>query len=363
MPDTSHRRPIWLSVAVACLAFLVVAAGVYFAQAFRTVTPADASAGTQLGPTTPSAQAESAAGILEAARQASLAGDHARAATTLARGLESHPTDADMHLARARALVASRDFAEAYKHYESALAIIPKDPRRPLGDPKLHFEMGTVANQAGMLDRALEHYSMAQSMDPAEPQYPLYVAMVQIKLGQDPAAMASLVRVTVLNDQLPAAWGTLAELALKQNQLSLALQHVEKARKLEPASTRWRLVQARTLKRRGGAGAAEAGGGTTASDIEQAAALLAALPPEERQRPEVMSVLAECYGLMNKPEQAGAMYAEALASTPGSVDFAYEAAVWYERAGLLAQAHQYAEIAEDLGHEDAATLLRKLNQR
>jgi predicted Zn-dependent protease len=174
--------------------------------------------------------------------------------------------------------------------------------------------------------------------------------MVQLKEGgkeNETAATASLLRATHLNPDLGEAWGTLAEIALRNDQLSIAEQHLEKARKLQPDVVRWRLVEARILNRRGQA--------------EQAAAVLTALRPEQRNEPVVLGVLAESYGLMRRPADAAAIYAQAskAAATP-SPELAYQAALWFERAGDKGQAMGFAKTAAMLGHADAAEMAARL---
>ena len=88
---------------------------------------------------------------------------------------------------------------------------------------------------AGQNDRAEEHYWMAQVLDAAEPRYPLFLGMMQIKKGDDDAAAASLLRAVKISPELAEGWGTLAELELKKNQNTLAAQHIERA---EPHLTR-----------------------------------------------------------------------------------------------------------------------------
>ncbi len=206
-----------------------------------------------------------------------------------------------------------------------------------MGDPKLHFEAGTVANEAGLVERAEEHYTMAQSGDPTEPKYPLYLAMEQIKLGKDSAALASLIRATKLNPDLAIGWGTLSELALKEGQLGLAMQHVDKARRLEPQTARWRVIEARILKRR-----AEPG------DVEKALQLLLSLEASERANPEVMKATGECFGLLQRPADAAFMYAEASKLRPDDATIAYEASLWYQRSGNEAEALRFAKKAKEL---------------
>jgi tetratricopeptide (TPR) repeat protein len=298
--------------------------------------------------------------ILEAAKKLSQDREVGKAEVVLARGVEEHPYEPELRVAHAQSLVAAGKFADAYKEYEAAISLNAehkgasgtdkwKVKTGGIGDPKLHFEAGTVANKAGLVDRAEEHYSMAQVGDPSEPKYPLYLAMIQLKLGKEDPAMASLVRAVKLDPDLAEAWGTMAELALKNNKLGLAAQHIERARRLQADVVRWRVVEARILKRQGGKG-----------DVEKAAALLTAMDKSERQKPEVMSALAECYGMLRRPGDAAAMYAEAAAAKPTDGDLWYQAAVWSERAGDADKAMQYARASATRGNADGREMVKRL---
>jgi tetratricopeptide (TPR) repeat protein len=265
-------------------------------------------------------------------------------------------------VAYAQALIGQEKQAEAYRQYEAAISL-SDDPKVKLGsdeakvagvrrDPalaQLHFEAGTSASVAGMVDRAEEHYWMAQVLDPGEARYPLYLAMVHIKKGDDGAAAASLVRAVKIKPDLAEAWGTMAELELKKNQLSLAGQHIETARKLQPEVTRWAVVQARVINRLG--------------DPQKAAAILEALPPATRMDKGTLRLLAESYGLMQSPTQAAAMYEAAAKTMPLDAEIACAAAQWWERAGERAKAIEFARTAAMLGSEEGKDLLATLEKK
>lgn len=334
-------RARWLGVVVFVLAFALVGGGVFVLRQSLRVGPAGGAGGPAAGgggsaaaqPVTPVAK------LLDDARAAMSEQRFGAAEAILAKAAEAYPEDQQVRLALAQNLVTQKKFKEAYANYEAAIALGPKSAagQAGVGDPKLHFEAGTVANEAGYVERAEEHYSMAQSGDPAEPRYPLYLAMMQIKLGKDNAALASLIRATKLNPDLAIAWGTLGELALKENQLGLAMQHVEKARRLEPEGARWRVVEARILKRRAQEG-----------DVERALQLLLSLDKADRSTPEVLRATGECYGLLQRPGDAAYMYAEAAKLRPDDADTAYQAALWYQRAGNEPEALRFGKIAQEL---------------
>lgn len=316
--------------------------------------PAGAGAGTGAGGAAASntpAPGAVAAGM-EAAARYQAAGKFSEAAAILAKLTEVDPTDLSVRTAYGQTLMGLKRYDEAYKQYEAALSVMPAGSvqRIAAGEDKaggqLHFEAGTCANMAGLSDRAIEHYSMAQTADRREPRYPLYLAMVQLKSGgqeNQAAAVASLMRAVHLNPDLGEAWGTLAEIAMRNDQLGIAAQHLERARALQPEVVRWRVVEARLLNRRGQA--------------ENAAALLTALPPAQRRDPALLGVLGESYGLMKRPGDAATMYAEAFAAVaPPNAELAYQSALWFERAGEPARAAGMARSAVLLGHKDASRL-------
>jgi tetratricopeptide (TPR) repeat protein len=260
----------------------------------------------------------------------------------LRQAVEEHPAVQDLRLAYAGALLAQHEIEQAYAQYEKALAIGPRDA-------EIEFTAGTVANMAGMVQRAQEHYAAAQTADMTDPRYPLYLGQIQLKLGQTDEARVSLLRAVHLDPDQPVAWGTLAQIALQANRVGLALRHVAKARKLEPDVLTWRLIEARALKREG--------------KVEPALTLLLALDEQQRYRPDVLRVIGECYGLMRRPADAAANYVKASDANPTDKDLAFDAAVWQDRAGDKAAALKLAQRAARLGHEDAGKLVARLKAK
>lgn len=352
-------RPVIAGVLVLGAAVLVIG-GLALRSAMSP--PSAASAGEK-PLTTASAKAIEAA--LESAAKYQRDGQFEQSSTILSKLVETNPQDPAIRRAYAQTLMGMKKYTPAYEQYEAALALQPPGTMQRIAAGKdeqaaqLHFEAGTCASAAGMLDRSIEHYSMAQTAAPGEAKYPLYLAMVQIKRagGTDPetesAAMASLLRAAKLNPDLAEAWGTLAELELRRDQPGLAAQHIENARKLQPAVAKWRLVEARILNRKG--------------EAERAATLLLALDPSQRNQPAILTVLGESYGLMRKPAEAAKLYADAFAASGASngdagpnAEYAYQAALWHERAGDKGNAAKFATSASMLGHADAKDLSVRL---
>lgn len=278
-----------------------------------------------------------ASGDLARAGDAFREGDYARAAALIEPLVAADPKAEEPRLLLAQVYCGLKRYPDAHQQMEAVLA-----QAGPSAPPALRFDAGTIANQAGAVERAAEHYAAAQTADPREPRYPLYLAMIQIKLGQDGPAMASLVRAVNLAPDLAEGWGTLGELELRTGSLGLALDHLRKARVLQPASARWRLGEAKVLKRQG--------------DPEAAAAIILALEPADRQTRDALAQLGECMGLLGRPRIAAEAYAEAAAARAGSVDeaeFHAKAAEWFERAGDADLAGKHARRAAELGREPA----------
>lgn len=338
---------------VALLALALVVGGIVVVKSASGPSAAQANGGGVGG-----VGAESIEAALAAAQVYIRDKKFVEAATILEKLVERAPTDQAAHLAYAQALLGQKKYPEAYAEYEAAIALNQTISSQrlkegaggaPVRDPvtaQLHFEAGTCANVVGRSDRAIEHYWMAQTLDASEPRYPLFLAMMQIKTGDEGAANASLVRAVKLNPDLAEAWGTMAELALRQNQLSLAAQHVEKARTLQPEVARWRIIEARIANRTG--------------EPEKAATMLVALDAQTRSDRQVITLLSESYGLMKRPGDAAKLWADAAKNAGADADAHYQAALWYQRAGDSAKAAEHAKTAAMMGHEGAKQLATDL---
>ncbi len=277
--------------------------------------------------------------VLRAAETFINEGHPEQAVIALDRAIGAKPDDLDLRLAMARARLALKQWPEALEEYQQAIRIGPTTG-------SMLFDAATVANTAGKLQDSADLYTRAQFKDPKEPKFPLYLAMVQVKLGQDEAASVSLLRVVNMNPDIAEAWGTLAEIGLKNNQLSLAEQHVGEARKRQPDVLRWRLVHAKVLKR--------------ANRTQEALDLLIGLSESERFTPAVLTTMGECFGLMKQPDRAASMYADAFGANDKNAEFAFQAAFWFEKAGNVAKAREFANKAVLLGHSGAREFLAGL---
>jgi tetratricopeptide (TPR) repeat protein len=315
-----------LLAAIAIVAVLALRGGKGSGGMNSTMPPSPATIAERL---------QSASGFFQA-------GEYAKAEGVLRLAAIETPNDQEVRERLAEALLAQKKSAEAYEQYTEAIRI---GPRRP----DLDFAAGTMASQAGKLDLSLGHYQAAQEADKTNAAYPLYAGQVQLKLGQVDAAKASLLRAATLQPESAIAWGQLAEIALNENNTRIALQHVAKARAIQPEVLAWRLVEARAHKRIG----------EPAAGVK----VLGGVAPADRLNREVLQTLAECHGMLSQPEKAAEEYALAAKAKPEEAEFAYQAAVWYERAGNKAEAQSFAKRAVELGHQRAPGLLAKVSER
>lgn len=262
-----------------------------------------------------------------------------KAKTVLDGIIAQHPSEQQPYVELAEVLVAMDKPVEAYANYERAFASGP-------ASANLHLAAGSVASMSGKLDRAEEHFLSAQQLNTSDYKAPLFLAQVQVKLGSTAKieeAKKNLILAATLRPQTAAAWGTLAELALRENKVTIAMQHIAKAREHEPAAMVWRLLEARILKRD--------------NKPEQAVALLNALDPADRGDALVLKTLAECYGMLQQPLEAAKAYALASDAEPARGDIALEAARWFIKGGDKSAAQRYAQRALDAGEEGAAELI------
>lgn len=352
---------------VGLLVALLVVGGVFVVKAL-VAPPSNADASTKAA----AANRDNAKAIeagLEAAASYQRERKYTEAAAILEKLSEQSPTDRAVRVAYAQSLIGLEKHALAYKQYEAAIALGDSGDAVASGDSQqnklehrantmkrlagrrdptlaaLHFEAGTCANEAGITDRAEEHYWMAQVLDSGEARYPLYLAMIHIRKGDDEAAMAALVRAVNLNPDLAEAWGTMAEIELKKNQTSLAAQHIETARKLQPDVTRWMLVQARAFNRQG--------------DADKAAAMLETVSATQRDK-AMLTTLAQSYGMLQQPRKAAEMYEAAVKNAPTDAELIRETAQWWHRAGDAVKALSFAKTAAMLGDDDAKSLVQTL---
>jgi tetratricopeptide (TPR) repeat protein len=254
-------------------------------------------------------------------------GDFPAAVATLEKAVASAPRQQALRLKLAEALIHQRQLDQAVTHMVEAIAIGPDAPA-------LHFDLATVASAAGQFDLSIKHYEIAQARSPKDPRPPLYAAMVHLRRGDSAKARAQLVRAVALDDNLAEAWGTLADIELRENRVDLAMQHITRARTLQPEVASWKLVQARIQKRD--------------NQPQAAAQLLMTLPDGERLTGPVLQTISESFGLLSRADLAAEQYELAYQRERSNETFARQAALWVRRAGNQSRADEVEAIASRL---------------
>ncbi|MEO0630451.1 MAG: tetratricopeptide repeat protein [Planctomycetota bacterium] len=247
--------------------------------------------------------------------------------------------DVPLRLSLAEVLLRQERIEEAYGQYEAALAIEPNAAA-------VQFQAGTIAAMLDRTERAAEHYSMARSMDATVAQYPLYLAAVQQELGLIGEAKENFLFALHLDRSDPTAAAALAQIALNENDRELALNYARTAREIEPGQAAYVVLEARALQR--------------LARPEEAIGLLLALPDEALYQVGVLTLASECLGLLRRPGDAAGLWADAADADAGSAEKAFQAALWFERAGDAEKAKQYASRAGMLGHAQAAGVVERL---
>jgi Flp pilus assembly protein TadD len=273
---------------------------------------------------------------LAASGEAMKNGRPEQAETLLRNAVGQRPGDQSLRLALAEALTAQRKHSEAFAEMREAMRIGPLAAQ-------MHLDAGTLASQAGLAADAVAQYQAGQALAPQDARFPLYLGMALIRAGERSQATAALVRAVTLNPELAEAWGTLGELALAEDSLGLAKQHLDKARALQPESFKWRLAAARLAVRE--------------NNGQAAVDLLLGSPDEQLLAGPTLRVLGQAYGLLGQPAQAAALFTRAADRAGVDGQLRFEAAQWWERAGEAGKAREQAELAAKLGHAAAKDML------
>lgn len=289
----------------------------------------------QLNAGTQGSDARKVDAILDSVDASLRSGKSAEAEAIVKGGVEQYPGDQRLHIALAELMLGKNDLGAAYESYLRALASGDRDA-------KLEFQAGTVASMLGKLDRALEHYAAAQTADATNAEYPLYLGQIQLQLGKLDEARASLVRSGHINPDDGRVWGSLAEIALRENKLDVALQQIEKARAIQPRITLWRFIEARIHARAG--------------RPEKTVELLIGLDSAERTSEPLARVLADALSALHRDSEAADVLAQASDRTPDNANLAFDAAVRARKVASDDRFLRLRERAAKLGHAGAANL-------
>lgn len=285
--------------------------------------------------------------VADAADEALRADQPERAEAVLRAAVAQHPADADLRLAYHDLLMrlGPDRAADALAQLEEVIA---------LGGATAadHLRAGQLAAQLERHADAERWLTQARTLDPSNAQAALWLATVLAAQRRADESQAQAALTVALDPSLDKAWFLLARAALDQGASELALQHIARARALDPAQPAYAEVQARALQR-----------------LDRPAEALLALdtvPDAALAEPALVRLRAELFGLMGDARAAARAYERAFERTPAlraDPQLLFEAATRAERASDLARALDYARQAEMLGHATAAQLRATLEQR
>lgn len=214
---------------------------------------------------------------------------------------------------------------EAYEAAKKLTVLTPKDA-------EAHFNAGIIADDLDELDAAISHFRAASGVDTSNPKHPLYTAQIFIKKHDYRNAQIYLLQAVHLDESQHIAWGTLAEVELLQNQVELAAQHIAEARRLGPEVFKWRLVEARILRRQ--------------NKPEDALLKLNALDASLRLHKETVKEASLCWSLLGEPMKAAELHIQRLEREPDAWDAALAAADFLYKADAIDEARRYYGIAK-----------------
>jgi len=251
----------------------------------------------------------------------------AQALTVLEEAVAQYPGDQELRLALGDLYMMRQELPKAYDQYVAGIEIGP-------ATAEAEFTAGTLANTIGQPELAEAHYASAMRLDPSNPDTPVYLAAIQMKTNRLDQAKVNLALGGKMAPDSARIYAMRSEIAMRENKLSIALEQIRKARAIEPDSLAWILQEARVLKRDRRA--------------QEAVDLLTALPQEQAQHPETVKLLAECFGLVGRPEEAASRYIDLAQASPEDPSLAFEVALWLERAGRRVEAIEWADKARAL---------------
>jgi len=230
------------------------------------------------------------------------------------------------------------------QNYQAAYTIIRKILDLGSTDPETYFNAGTIAFNIGKITQAAAHYQQAATLDTTNPKYPLYLAQMQVKLHEYTKAKVNLLKVINLNGSIHEAFGTLAQIALLENKLDTAQQNIDRARTIAPDFFKWRLIEAKILRRKG-------------NPEEALARLNAITDPKFLLLTELVEEKAQCWAMLNQPVNAAKEYINQLNQYPDAWHSALQAAKYFFIAGDETKGKLWYIYAEKRAPADAREIL------
>lgn len=264
---------------------------------------------------------------------------NAQALTVLEHAVSQYAGDQELRFALGDLYMIENMHEQAYGQYIAGIGIGPSNA-------VAEFTAGTLANMLGQPDLAVKHYGLSMGMDPTNPDTPMFLAAIEMKLNRLSDAKRNLAIAGKLAPDNARLFAMRSEIALRENKLTIALDQIRKARVIEPDTLGWVLQEARVLKRD--------------RKPQEAMNLIFALPEEQLEVIEASMILAECYGMLGRPGDAASRLIDVAGKNPNDAKLAFDVALWLERAGERVDAIQWATKATGLGHEQAKAWIESL---
>ena len=246
--------------------------------------------------------------------------------------VDRFPEHAPSHNFLALALSEAGHLQEAFDRVKLSLEL-------DKGQAQMQFTAGVLATKLDKLKPALAHYGQAVSLGGDKPIYRVHLAMVHIELQRYDRARMLLLQAVRQDSNLEDAHFGLSQLYFVQNNLSLALEQIDKAIRRTPISKRDKQIKyirhkSAILRRH--------------NRWMDALAVLEALTDEERLDAAVMEEMAVSWLNVGRPEEGALLYERALALNPASLTCAAGAARWRIQAGDLDTAQRHIARAREI---------------
>ncbi len=262
-----------------------------------------------------------------------------QATTVLENAVTQYGGDQELRFALGDLYMLQKRHSDAYAQYIAGIEIGPSSSGA-------EFTAGTLANMLDRSELAELHYMKSMQMDPKNPDTPVFLAAIQLKMNRLDEAKVNLALAGRLAPDRARIFAMRSEIGMRENKLNIALEQIQKARAIEPNAMPWILQEARVHKRN--------------AEPEKAINLLTAIPDGGTIDPEVAYVLADCFGMIGKPDEAASRLMDLAAIRDQDPKLAFQVALWLERAGERDAAIEWGNKAHSLGNPQASGWIESL---
>ena len=187
---------------------------------------------------------------MQRARHSLSRGDVAGAIEHYEEAIRRNPGNTGARVTLVGLYSAINDFANAEKHYNGALPLVPEDV-------KLHFNYAFSQQRRGKHNAAIEIFGRALALNPDDADSLAYLGVSQLAIGERDAAVESLQRAVATNPQQREGNARLGHVLLENGDADQAVPYLEKAtRRDDRYSITYLIVLADAWKQLGDAEAA-----------------------------------------------------------------------------------------------------------